>query len=332
MEVDISDKVNKIIKFGLPGLMGITAIFVSLVWWYENSHCYLTIHDAQVRGTLVNVTSKTNGTITEFVVKNGDAVKSGDPLAKVKVSITPEQIKELEKTVEIARKNLSKVQEGVTVTQPVYSGGGTSIQAEEAAAHLEKMEKLYAMGAVSAAQRDEAAAAYEIASMGGGGTVSYQTIVQPSSPQIIQNAELQVKFAEASLAKAQQESNATIITAPVPGTVYYNTVKLNDEIQPGQVIFNIGSIKNIWVEAYLKPENIDKVSVGQFVSYKINGNKLTGTVLEIKEPVNLTDDKTAISPEDIKTAGKYVVKISLIPPNDMIISPGNKVSVDISLN
>lgn len=331
MEVDISKKVNCIIKFGLPALLGITAIFVGIIWCWQSSNHYLKIIDAQVMGSMVNVASRTNGTIAEFVVKNGAVVKSGDPLAKVKVSITEEQIKQLEQTVDIAKKNLAKVQEGVVVTQPVYSGGGNSAAAEEAAAHLEKMEKLYAMGAISAVKRDEAAAAYELAQMGGyGGNVTYQTVIQPNSPQVIQNAELQVKIAEASLEKAKQESNATVVVAPVAGTVFYQNIKVNDEIQPGQILFNIGSAKNLWIEAYLKSEQAAKVELGQLVTYKVNGKRLKGSVLEIREPKPVNDEKTA-SPEAKKNADKYVVKISLIPPNDMIISPGEKVTVEIAL-
>lgn len=329
LEIDISEKVNSFIKYGFAILLGVTAVCAAGIWFYQSSNRYLKIHDAEVRGSLVRVYARTNGNITELVAKNGAAVNAGDVIAKVKVSITPEQIKQLEQTVEVARKNLARVQEGVVVNQPVYTGGGGA-GAEEAAAHLEKMEKLYAMGAISAAKRDEAAAAYEMASMGGGGSVSYQTVIQPNSPQVIQNAELQVKMAEASLAQAQQQSNATTITAPVPGTVYYTEIKVNDEIQPGQVICNVGNAKNLWVEAHLTEEQVKKIELGQFVSYEVNGNSLNGSVTEISAPKPVADPQNA-TPEMLKNAEKFTVRISLNPGNGIVINPGSKVTLKIAI-
>ena len=134
------------------------------------------------------ISAKINGRIEEILVEDGAHVDAGQVIARVKVNVTPDQIHQLEQTVELSKRNLAEVQAGTTVTQPIYSGASGPSQAEidQAAAHLERMEELYAMGAISAVKRDEAAAAYEAArSSGSAGSVSYQTIVQPSSPQVI---------------------------------------------------------------------------------------------------------------------------------------------------
>ena len=328
MEIDISKRVNWLIKYWLFILLAFSCLIASGIWFYQTNNRYLKIYDAEVCGPLVRVPSRTNGTISELTVKNGTAVNAGDTLAKVKVNITEEQIKQLEHSVELARKNLAKVQEGIVVNQPVYSGG-SSVATEEAAAQLEKMEKLYAMGAISAAKRDEAVANYEASQMGGGGAVSFQTVIQPSSPQVIQNAEAKLKFAEISLAKAQQQSSETVIKAPVPGTVFYNDVKVNSDIIPGQVVFNIGSVRNLWIEAHLSEDQFQFIELGQFVEYEINGKTLSGSVMDISKPQNIIAENA--TPEQIKNAGKYTVKISLLLDDDVLLNPGTKATLKIGL-
>ena len=336
MEVDISDKVSYFLKYGLLGLILIAVLSAAGVWYYQHSHAYMTIRDAQVTSTLVGAKVRANGTVTEILVEDGAHVDAGQVIARVKVNVTPDQIHQLEQTVELSKRNLAEVQAGTTVTQPIYSGASGPSQAEidQAASHLERMEELYAMGAISAVKRDEAAAAYEAArSFGSAGSVSYQTIVQPSSPQVIRNAELQVKQAEAALESAKRESTATEITAPVTGTAYLTEVKADSEVRAGQTILNIGDAGNVWLEAYISKEQQDKVHLGQFVSYTIQNKEYQGSIVDIQEPADSNDaaGNTEGNIPGSPHANKVTLKISLPTQPDSSMRPGQQAVVKVSI-
>ena len=95
--------------------------------------------------------------------------------------------------------------------------------------------------------------------------------------------------------------DATEVVAPVAGTVYYTNLLAGSEIEAGQPVLNIGDAANIWLEVPLTAAQQDKVRLGQFVSYKVEGHELQGTVLEVNELPADADD----------AAPRYAAKVSL---------------------
>ena len=329
MEVDISRTVNRFLKYGLVGLIAGAVLCSGIVWWYQSSHRVLTLVDASVVGSAVGVRTRANGTITEILVKDGENVKTGQSLAKIEVKVSEEQIKQLAQTVELAKQNLSRVSQGTTVSQPIVieSGGGSAQQA----AQLERMEELYAIGAVSAKQLEEARAEYEAGASAG--TVSYQTVHQPASEQAIRQAEFTLRQAEAALLKAQEASQATEITAPVPGTVYLSEMKSGDEVRAGQVILSVGNSENFWIEAYVDPAKEEMFKLGQYVSYTVGGKTFDGTIADIEQPKGKTESNAGtegVNPNDIH-ADKLTIRIALPEKWDAVFRPQARAVVKVNL-
>lgn len=297
MEVDISKKVNYFIKYGVLGLVVLAVLCSGAVWFFYHHQTGFTVRDAQVSSSMIGARTKAAGTVEQVMVADGDRVEAGDVIARIKVNVTDEQIAQLEQTVELSKKNLAEVQKGMTVAQsipapaaPSVSSGASQGAVAAAAKRMDRMNQLYEMGAISAVKRDEAEAAYQsaLASASSAPSVSsspsYQTVTQPSSPEVIKNAELQVKQAEAALENAKKASEATEITAPAAGTVYLSDIQEGTEVKAGQTIANIGDAGNLWLEAYVTQAQKDKIRLGQFVSYKIGNAKLQGTVTDILDP------------------------------------------------
>lgn len=304
LEVDITDKVKKVLKFGPVALVALAVLCALGVWAYQHSQKGLTVYDAKVASTMVSVKAKADGTITELVVNDGDHVEAGDVIARVQVNVTDEQIAQLEQNAELAKQNLAQVQQGHTVTVPqsaapaaVPRSSGNSQAVANARARYNRMNELYEMGAVSAMQRDQAAADLSAAEAAqapapalSAPATSYQTMTQPANPEAVKQAELAVKQAEAALENAKQDAQATEIVAPVSGTVYYGEdVQEGTQFKAGATVANIGDASNIWVEARLSPSWQGKIRLGQFVNYTIEGKKYQGTVLDIIQPDHETD-------------------------------------------
>ncbi len=351
MEVDISKKVNYFIKFGLISAVVLAVLCATGVWYYHQRHQYFTVYDAQVTSTLVGTKAQTDGTVEELLAADGDHVEAGDVIARIKVNVTEEQIQQLQQTVDLSKKNLQEVKAGMTVSEPVVSGGGSrsggdtaAAQAEldRAATALERMNQLYAIGAISAVQRNQAAADYSSAQSALAAaqntvvsvpSAAYQSSIQASSPEVIKNAELQVKQAQMALDTAKKNASATEILAPVAGTVYYTDVAEGSEVKPGQIIVNIGDADKMWLEIRLTADQHSKVRLGEFVSYTIENHKLQGTIFDLGTSVGAGDDSgaatdgtsnTEASTTPVNDDGRFVTKISLPTDTDFNLRPGMK--------
>lgn len=328
-EIDISEKVKRAIKFGLPALLLLSVAVASIVWYALYGTGDLVVRDARVSSSMVGARVRVAGTVSEVLVKDGDAVKAGDVIARIKVNVTEEQLKQLQQTVELTQKNLDQLKQGITVRTPRVvsasasaSAGVSAGEVERARSRMERMNQLYEMGAVSAVKRDEAAAAYQAAVAASSASASYDsnvvydTTVQAASPEAIKKAELQLRQAQAALERAKGSAAATDITAPVDGTVYIGELAEGMEVQAGQVLANVGNSDSMWIEAYLEPEQQDSVRLGQVADYYVDRKKYEGLVMEINQPVEDEQQEAAGNTEGSygeAASGKLVVRISISP-------------------
>ena len=205
-EIDLTDKVRNVIRFGLVGMLAIGLIVSGIVWSMKANSGEVVTNDAKVASVMVGVRSKTAGTITEILVEDGQEVEAGTIVARLKVDVTEEQIKQLENTVELSKANLEQVKKGtvVTVAAPApaasYQAGGNSAEIAGLQRRLDRMNQLLEMGAVSITERDAAAAALAEARAAAvpvaPSAPAATTRIEPASPEAIKNAELAVKQAE----------------------------------------------------------------------------------------------------------------------------------------
>ncbi len=333
LEVDVTDKLKYIVKYGLVSLILLSVLLAVGIWFYQNRGNVMRIYDARVSSTMVGVRVLASGKVQELAVSDGDHVEEGQMLARMEVNMTEEQLQQLEQTVELAKQNLAQVLQGQTITVPVFSGGGASPNAERARERMNRMQELFEMGAVSANQRDAAAAEYNAAAAAAP-SVSYRTITQPSSPEAIQSAEISLRQAEASLAHAREDAQATEITAPVGGTVYMSDVQEGTEIRAGQTLLSIGDGGNIWLEARVTDEQLAKIHLGQFVTYELEGHELQGTIIEIQSKDAEESEEEAATEGDIpeeEDDGRTLVKISLPSQASFDYIPGMKAVVSVKL-
>lgn len=317
--VDITDKVKKIILFGLAGVLTCALIigYAEFKYWHKSET--LQLDDAKVVGTMVSVRVLANGKVKELPFEDGAEVKAGDVIARLEVSITEEEIKQLENTVQLAKNNYATLQEGQWVKVPVQrervittpstsAPSGNLAKLEERA---NRMAELFEMGAVSAVQRDAARRAYENArsqgySSAGESRVEYYTEYvdefRPTPPEVLAGAEQAIKQAELSLNVALQEARETDVIAPVNGTIYYG-VEVEQALSAGDSVARIGDSHDLWLEAEVTEEIFDKISLGKLVSFVIDGKEIFGTVTEkIKPDEKKSDESAPVELPDIPTS------------------------------
>ena len=314
-------------KYGLVGLILIAVLCAGGIYYYQHQHKYFNVYDAQVTSSLVAAKVHGNAVITEKVVEDGEHVEAGDVIAHVQSTVTDEQIANLEQTVALSQRNLDEVKKGQTVTVAVPSpapapaasaprSSGSSQSVASAESRMNRMNELFEMGAISAVQRDAAVSAYHAAVAAASSSapaasapssspaVRYQTTTQPPDPKAVQNAELQLKQAQAALDNAKQDAAETDIVAPVAGTVYYaQGIDEGSTVKAGETVASVGNADDIWIEAKVSPDKAAKIRLGQFVSYEIEGHQLQGSVQDIQQPVKKDDQASADSADAAASAG-----------------------------
>lgn len=314
-------------KYGLVGLILIAVLCAGGIYYYQHQHKYFNVYDAQVTSSLVAAKVHGNAVITEKVVEDGEHVEAGDVIAHVKSTVTDEQIANLEQTVALSQRNLDEIKKGQTVTVAVPSpapapaasaprSSGSSQSVASAESRMNRMNELFEMGAISAVQRDAAVSAYHAAVAAASSSapaasapssspaVRYQTTTQPPDPKAVQNAELQLKQAQAALDNAKQDAAETDIVAPVAGTVYYaQGIDEGSTVKAGETVASVGNADDIWIEAKVSPDKAAKIRLGQFVSYEIEGHQLQGSVQDIQQPVKKDDQASADSADAAASAG-----------------------------
>lgn len=314
-------------KYGLVGLILIAVLCAGGIYYYQHQHKYFNVYDAQVTSSLVAAKVHGNAVITEKVVEDGEHVEAGDVIAHVKSTVTDEQIANLEQTVALSQRNLDEIKKGQTVTVAVPSpapapaasaprSSGSSQSVASAESRMNRMNELFEMGAISAVQRDAAVSAYHAAVAAASSSapaasapssspaVRYQTTTQPPDPKAVQNAEFQLKQAQAALDNAKQDAAETDIVAPVAGTVYYaQGIDEGSTVKAGETVASVGNADDIWIEAKVSPDKAAKIRLGQFVSYEIEGHQLQGSVQDIQQPVKKDDQASADSADAAASAG-----------------------------
>ena len=324
MEVDVTEKAKNFIRFGLIGLIVLAALAGGGLYLYQHSNRGFVVSDAMVVGSETVITAKGDGKITEVLVQDGDYVEEGTVIARVESKITPEDIAQLEQNVQLAQQSYAQLQKGTTTVAqapaaPVVDSGAQQ-RAANAYARMQRMNELFSMGAISAAKRDEAAAAYAAAQAAANAApaaaAAPQTTVIPTSPEVLKQAELQVKQAEIALANAKNDQQATEIVATASGVISLaEVVAADSELKNEQEVARIQASNDAWLEAKLTENQAAKVRLGQFVNYEIDGHKLQGTVKDIAAPES---DES----ESDQSKSLTIVKISLPADPSFTIKSG----------
>ena len=370
---NITGKIKRWIFFVLTVPLACSAAIGYGVFKHYHSTEEIQIADAKVAGTLVSARTLVDGKVSEILFEDGEKVNAGDVIARLEVEVNEEVIAQLEDTVALAKQNYEDLKLGQVVKVPVKRvrviPAAPSVvvpQSNSALAALEeranRMSELFEMGAVSKVQRDAAIAAYENAKAAAGSysytqneptyveEIEYVDQWQPTPAAVLMNAENAIKQAELSLNVALQEAQQTEVIAPVSGTIYY-TAEVEKEITAGNSIANIGDSNELWLAAEVSQEIFDKIKLGKPVDYILEGENLSGTVIEkiapniqaVTEIENLPAwiPPTAENPHpelelaanevqpDERPNDKYILKFSL--PAEMEFKPNSTANIKIKL-
>ena len=298
MENDITELLKKRVYLFLIGLLLIVFCASFILLHKMDASNAFTLSNARIVYEQSELQAGNTSVIQEFHISEGDHVTAGMLLVTVQSVFSDEELARLQKNVELAQRNVEQIRYGAAVASQNTPASSEGMDA--ARMRMERMNELYEMGAVSAAKRNEAAAAYEqeknALTMGRG----QMTVPNAAA---LKAAEEQLKKSEETLAKARDHAGTTGFFAVREGVVSKIHAKKGDLIDSGASILTLDLVENGWIEAEISAEDMNRIYPGQIVRYELSGRPAEATVEEI------TDSDT--EPED-----KKIVRISV--PHDRI--------------
>jgi membrane fusion protein, multidrug efflux system len=132
------------------------------------------------------------------------------------------------------------------------------------------------------------------------------------------SAEAAVKQKEAALEQAELNLQYTKIVAPVNGVVT-KSVEVGMNVQPGQQLFSIVPLDDVWVTANFKETQLKYMRPGQRAEFSVdaNGRRYKGHVDSI---AGTSGARTSLLPPENAT-GNYVKVVQRIPVK-IVLEPG----------
>lgn len=256
----------------------IIVLLMAAAWaayWFFIGRLHESTDDAYVAGDVVQITSQVNGTVIGINVEDTDYVKAGEILvrlnpadaevalqqAEAQLALAVRQARTLyadnktlrarivERKAELQRAlaDASKAREDLGRRQAVVAEGAVSREElQHAQTALDN-----ALNAVAAAKADLAAAEQQLAS---GRALTEDTTV--ASHPSVQQAAANVKAAY--LAKIRSN-----IVSPISGQVAKRNVQIGQRIQTGMPLMAIVPLKQVWVDANFKEDQLRDMRIGQ---------------------------------------------------------------------
>jgi len=244
---------------------------------------------------LVKLTAEATGEIVQLLVREGDKVKKGQLLLRIKPDIYEAQ----------------KVSAEARLAQTRASLNSTKALLDKVEADYKRVQGLFKLGLASDAELEASRSSY------------LQTNSNYESQKAI------VAQSEAALKEAIENLNKTYVYAPINGTISVLNVELSERVIgsvfQGTPLMTVADLSNMEATVDVDENDVVLVSVGDTAKIKVDafGDKeFKGVVTQIGNSAKTT----GLGTQD--QVVNFEVKIKLINPGDQI-RPGMSCDADI---
>ncbi len=292
----------------IPLLILFAAVVVAAYYWYGNLMAYVSTDDAFVDADRVSISSKILGRITYLGAQEGDSVKAGQILVKLDDSDLLAQKNSTVASIKLAEETIKL----------------SKVNVDKAQEDFQRAELQFKGGVTTKEQYDHARKALDAA------RAAYDIDIS------------RISATKSQLGVIDTQLKNTIIVAPMDGVVAKRWVLSGDVIQPGQAVFTIYDLKNLWVTANMEETKVGKLHVGSNVEFTVDsypGVNFDGKIFNIGDYT--ASEFSLIPPNNAsgnftKVTQRIPVKISIMGNNSpsaekFVFRPGMSVEVSVKV-
>ena len=177
----------------------------------------------------VSIYPEASGPVVAVLARNGDEVKAGDPLVRIRAEVSRNQLQQSEAGVEAARASR-----------------------DQARAKVDDLERRFERSEILA--RDNYISQEEFESLKTG---------LASARAELAAAEAQVSRAGGALGESQESVRQTVVRAPIDGTVGRRNAEVGMFVSGSTPLFTIGRLENMEVDVPITQEMLTRIRAGQ---------------------------------------------------------------------
>lgn len=268
-------------------------------FWLLDTLRYVSTDDAFIDANHVNISAKMLGRIQSMLAVEGSKVKPGQVLV----------------TLDDTDLRAQEAQAAASLNYAKQSSVLSRINLDKTQDDFQRTRTLFSSGATTREQYDHAVKALD--------TANAQYAI----------TEAQVETSQAQLTVIETQLLNTRITAPISGVIAKQSLMQGDVVQPGQTIFSVNDLVNIWVTANYEETKIGRIRVGAPVQITVDAyssHPFPGKVSLIGSGI--------VSPpfsigDFTKTTQRVPIKILFDTiPDSVVLLPGMSVEVKIKAN
>lgn len=268
--------------------------------------------------TEVKLSSEVSGEVVQLTVKEGDIVKAGQLLCKVRPDILQSGYERTVATFNAQKASVAAAQQQLIQNQANF------VNAE---ATYKRNVELFQKKVISASEFDSAKAAYLTAKA-----------TLASAKESVTGAKFTLEQTGANVKEAGANLARTTIYAPADGVVSKLSIELGDRIlgtsqMAGTEIMRISNLSSMEVNVDVNENDITRVKVGDKASIEVDAfsdKKFRGVVTEIASSSTAVGTTTSTSVDQVTN---FSVKIRITEvmegKQQSIFRPGMSATVDI---
>lgn len=200
----------------------------------------------------VEVYPEISAVVTEVLVADGNAVRRGEPLVRLRDAEFEKRLTQARASLRIAEAQLK----------------GAQARAREAQADHARMQELADQGLASAAEAESAAAQAE------------------SAVAEVDLAEARIEQAQATIEEQQENLSQTVLRSPIDGFVGNRDAELGMLAGPGTRLFVLGQLNSVRVEVVLTDRMLAYIEQGMRAEVLLGEESLSAPLARISPFLN----------------------------------------------
>jgi membrane fusion protein (multidrug efflux system) len=220
------------------------------LYWYYRIHPFVKTDNANIAGNRYSISAKIPGKLSELLFEEGASVGQNELIARLDDS-------DLKAQADQAQANIAYLNHSAELAR---------VSLELARSDFNRDEVQYRNNIISKEQYDHSQKAFQMAEVK------------------LQMALAQVKSAQAQLQVIRTQLDNTRLWSPSSGSVAKKWVSVGDVIQPGQPVYTIFDLDNLWIEANYKETEIASITPGDQVDVSVDAYphlQVKGKVLSV---------------------------------------------------
>jgi membrane fusion protein (multidrug efflux system) len=289
-------------------------------YWFETGRFLESTNDAYIQADYTTIAPKVSGYISAVAVKDNEAVKAGQVLARIDDRDYQTALAQAKADVASAEADIRNIDAQLTEQQSVIAQAEAAIVSDQAALKFsqddyDRYHKLTA-GRITSVQDEQRAqtvlqqATARLQSDRAALTAAHQRVEVLNTARV--KAETQVTRLQSVADQAQLNLSYTTITAPIDGTVGARSLRVGHYVQAGTQLMAVVPLHAVYVVANYKETQLTNVAAGQPVEIEVDafpGHVVKGHVDSLSPASGL---EFALLPPDNAT-GNFTKIVQRIP-------------------